>query len=465
MKQNSAIVNPEINKIEITNENLTSRAGLNFFVKYLNQIKIISFITGLLSFLKKSSKGSKINDIFKQLLLFFADGTYNKINAFDRLINDECYATIIETSQKDMCSSSTIRRFFKKFNYIRLLILKKILKELFIWRIKIKKPKIIELFLDTFVLNNNDCKKREGVEHTYKKLKGFQPFNIIWNNLIVSTILRAGNRHGLSDDVVSDELISIIKIIRFKYSSTVPIIVKFDAGFLDKTLYNMLDKLNIYFIGVGKFFNETKNITESMVETLPKNEYCNNENRYEYVEFGFRYDSWNNMYRAIYVELCNEDKQQKLEFAREKTLIITNIKEYAETDERYVPELKNYYEAYNIIKTNHSRGGDELTHRGIKEFGTEQLPFQKFNQNAAFYYIMCISYFLFKSFQEDILDGLIPVGVYATKVRRNIFDIAGKIIKKSRKLILKITKAAYNYLEPEKLLKNIMNCPSLILIE
>jgi hypothetical protein len=71
----------------------------------------------------------------------------------------------------------------------------------------------------------------------------------------------------------------------------------------------MLDKLNIYFIGVGKFFNETEKIAEQMVETLPQKEYCNSENRYEYTEFGYRYDSWDTMYRVIYVELCNEDKQ------------------------------------------------------------------------------------------------------------------------------------------------------------
>ena len=39
-----------------------------------------------------------------------------------------------------------------------------------------------------------------------------------------------------------------------------------------------------------------------------------------------------------------------------------------------------------IIACAHSRGRDELVHRGLKDFGSEELPFKKFASNAAYYY-------------------------------------------------------------------------------
>jgi hypothetical protein len=104
MKQNSKQINLKIQKIEVTNDNLTSRAGLNFFVKYLEQIKIYSIALMLLKFVKKSSKGYTIKNIFKQLILYFVEGTYNSISGFDVLKKDKSYSSIIETPEKEMCT-------------------------------------------------------------------------------------------------------------------------------------------------------------------------------------------------------------------------------------------------------------------------------------------------------------------------------------------------------------------------
>jgi len=42
----------------------------------------------------------------------------------------------------------------------------------------------------------------------------------------------------------------------------------------------------------------------------------------------------------------------------------------------------------------HERGSDELVHRAFKDFGFEQLPFHRFVANAAFYYVMMLSFVL-----------------------------------------------------------------------
>ena len=77
---------------EITNDNLTSRAGLNLFVKYLEQIKVYDLFLSYFNGFRKNKKGSSIKNIFKQLVLYFADGTYNKISGFNELQKDSGYA-------------------------------------------------------------------------------------------------------------------------------------------------------------------------------------------------------------------------------------------------------------------------------------------------------------------------------------------------------------------------------------
>ena len=64
--------------------------------------------------------------------------------------------------------------------------------------------------------------------------------------------------------------------------------------------------------------------------------------------------------------------------------------------------LEHYLDMKNIVEMAHQRGADELVHRGIKDFGTEQLPFKRFESNTAFFYIMLVSFNLLEAFKEDI---------------------------------------------------------------
>jgi hypothetical protein len=252
MNEKSKKNNPKIQKIEITKDNLTGRSGEIFFVKYLEQIQIFDLFIFFFKILKKSRKGSDIKNIFKQIILYFIDGTYKKISGFNNLKNDKGYAATIETLQEDMCSSSTIKRFFEKFTFNLNWLFEKILIELFIWRLNRQSPKVIELFIDTMVLENNSSPKREGVKWTYKKTNGYQPFNIIWEGLLINTILKAGNRHSLSENTAEEKIMKLVKIIRKRYLKDIPIVIKMDGGFLDEKLFDKLEKLNVYFICVAR---------------------------------------------------------------------------------------------------------------------------------------------------------------------------------------------------------------------
>ncbi len=51
---------------------------------------------------------------------------------------------------------------------------------MFIWRLRIENPDVIDLTIDTIVMDNDEAERRYGVQPTYKKVKGFQPLQVIW---------------------------------------------------------------------------------------------------------------------------------------------------------------------------------------------------------------------------------------------------------------------------------------------
>jgi hypothetical protein len=92
-----------------------------------------------------------------------------------------------------------------------------------------------------------------------------------------------------------------------------------------------------------------------------------------------------------------------------------------------------------------------LPHRGLKDFGSEELPFQRFAANQAWYYMMLLSFFVFESFKEDTFKDIVPVTSYATTVRRKLIDLAAKIVRTSHECILKVSQAAMERLKLQTL--------------
>ena len=105
----------KIADIGITNDTLTSRGGLNLFVRYLDRIGVLTHIRRLFGGIRKSRKG----------------------------------------------------------------------------RLNLTKPDIIELHIDTMVMDNDEAEVRHGVEPTYKKKNGFQPLQMTWERFVVDAVFRA----------------------------------------------------------------------------------------------------------------------------------------------------------------------------------------------------------------------------------------------------------------------------------
>ena len=203
--------------IEKTSGRLTARAGLSLFVSYLHSIKIFPLIDRFFGTIRKSKKGLPVFEIFKQVLCFMADGTSRHLSYFDHLAKDSGYAGSIETTVGTMAFSHRIKRFFNAFAWTRIYLFRCLLQHLFVWRLHLVRLALIELGIDTMVLDNDDAQCRYGVKPTYKRVKGFQPLQKNWGRLIVDVVLRGGDKHSNYGRTVEQMIRHIVALVRKKY--------------------------------------------------------------------------------------------------------------------------------------------------------------------------------------------------------------------------------------------------------
>lgn len=86
---------------------------------------------------------------------------------------------MLEVPAEQMASSHTMKRFFGTFGVFAAEAFRWGLKQLFVWRLQLHRPSVVQLTLDTMVMENDEALKREGCDPTYKKVKGFQPLPLL----------------------------------------------------------------------------------------------------------------------------------------------------------------------------------------------------------------------------------------------------------------------------------------------
>ena len=465
MTDNVAESKCRITNIDITDENLTGRAGLSFISRYLRAIEIPELLGKKFSYLRKSSKGTKLSSIFHQILCYFINGDDFHLTHFDQLKSNSGYTGVIEIPEEQMISSHSAKRFFGSFTIPQALQLRKILHMLFIWQLKKQKPEKIIIGLDTMVMDNNDALKREGVDPTYKKVKGFQPIHLYWGRFIIDTIFRKGTAHSNHGNNVKRIIVNAVRLIRKYYSTEVPIVLLADTGFFDEAIFKLCDELNIGFIIGGKMYADIK---QTVAKTADDNfdEYKIGNRLWYFLDFTDSRGSWDTTYRCIYTKpISDKAGQIFLEFDRPESILYTNL-DMDNSVSRKLMEINNLssIEPEVIIATYHSRARDELVNRAFKDFGTEQLPLKRFAPNSAFYYLMAIAFFLFESFKIDMNNDAIPVTWYPETFRRRFIDAAGKIVYSGRKITLKMTALFFKLFNLSELwIKSISLNPVLII--
>ena len=443
--------NGRITKLGVTTDTLTSRGGMAFFVKYVEAIGIVGLLLAKFEGIKKSAKGVSVRNLFLQALYFFFDGTSHHLSYFDDLKKDTGYTAVVELPSREVASSHAMKRFFGAFHIFLAGAFRWVLKELFIWRLKLTAPRMVLLTLDTMVMDNDEAVKREGCDPTYKKVKGFQPLHLIWEGKIVDAIFRRGKRHSNYGKDVEKMIRGIVTLIRTRYDASTVIVIRLDAGFFDEANFKLCDDLGISFIATGKVYKAIKTKVAAIGEDEWK-DYDNGRQTWSYAGFEYQCDKWDRGYRALYTRPKYEGQQRLLEFARPDNIIVTNLASGEPALEKMPADLQQYWLNDEwVIYNHHQRGADELPHRGVKEFGSEQLPFQRFAANQAYYYLMLVSFFLFETFKEDTLQDILPITSYATTIRRKLVDFAAKVVRKGRELTLKVPQAVMERLKLQTL--------------
>ena len=451
----------KIRRIEVTSERLTGRAGLALFVTYLHQIQIFGPIERWFGALRKNRKGICIPELFKQMLCFFVDGTSRHLTYFDQLKQDEGYAGSIETRTGQMASSHQIKRFFKSFSWVRVFLFRRLLQTLFLWRLQITQPELIELGIDTMVMDNDDALCRHGVKPTYKKKKGFQPLQMNWGRFIVDAVFRGGDKHSNHGDTVLKMIRHMVIKIKREYRLDVPIIIRMDSGFFDQKIFALCEALHVGYICGGKMYKGIKQMASDWDESRWQRFESGKKGTWEYAEFGCRQGNWKQFRRAIFCRLMHDDSNQLyLPGMRPDTIIVTNIGQDQPIDWLLnAAGASEYMTANGLIACYHERGSDELANRALKDFGHEQLPFQCFTPNAAWYYMMLVGHFLLEAFKEDVSAPVLSVGSYASTVRRRLIDIAGKIVSHSGETIMKVSRACMDGLRLSDLFERCRSAP------
>lgn len=454
--------NPVIHQLAETSDQLTSRGGLVLFSRYLRGTGLLPELGRVFGSLRKNEKGLPVADLFHQSLCFFFDGTSRHLVHFDRLKEDAGYTGAIETRPERMASSHTMKRFFGAFQGPQNWGFRRVLQQLFLWRLRQTKPTVVVLGIDAMVMDNDEAKVRQGVEPTYKKVCGFAPLQITWGRYIVDTVFRGGSKHSNADESVKSAVLHLVARIRTHYRTDVPIVLRMDSAFFDQALFEVFEELGIGYIVAGRLSEDVKDYARqaepSLWASLEKE-----RQEWQYLEFGHRCGNWKRLRRFLYTRPVYEDEQRLLDFARPDTVLITNLGRGERIDTLLRDAgLGDSLQPERIIELYHQRGADELVFRSLKEFWGEALPFKRFSANSAFYHTMLVAFFLFESFKVDVAAPVVPVTAYATRLRRTLIDFAGKIVRTGGRVILKVSGATLRQLKLRELWRRSADPPRFV---
>lgn len=167
---------------------------------------------------------------------------------------------------------------------------------------------------------------------------------------------------------------------------------------MDQTIFDCCESEQVGYLCGGKLYEDIKTLAAGF-ELAGWSRWERPGQSWQYVEWADRGGNWKRFRRVIYSRPLYENRQMLLDFARPDNLIYTNLGMGRRLDEALDPQ---WLSAAGIIATYHERGSDELVHRAFKDFGFEQLPFHRFVANAAFYYVMMLSFVLFELFKQRV---------------------------------------------------------------
>jgi hypothetical protein len=470
------------NSIQATSDVLTARAGLASFALYLRQVGVPDELASLFEGIRKESTNStSTRDIFGSLLCWLMNGDSRHLSSFDDLVEETGMTTMFDVDK--IPSSHTVKRFLKCFHQFQEKKFRDLLASLFIRRLKEINPKLVMLGVDSMVLDNDDANCRHGVSHTYKGKSGYHPLQMTWENIIIDGIFRSGSRATHELKQTKAMIGRMVRLIREALGAEVAIIVRLYAGYFDQQLIKFMDEdLNVGFVVGGKLYKELKNNMNQLSEDEQNWRTYNRGNRsWKFTELGFKCKSWSKYYRGILTQVdSRRDGTMYLDFARPTSLFLTNIGMRSDLFSPESAEAVEIFEsAKGLVTLYQGRGAEELCHRGLKDFGFEQLPMKGYVPNLVMYQMMLIGFACFELFKREAIicpnteadkeneleqvEG-IKATSYANTVRRRFIDVAAKIVKTGGQIFLKLRHRTIDRLKFEQVWIRCFEAPPLILL-
>ncbi len=453
----------DFKSLAATTDRLTSRGGIANFAQFISAMMLPATLGTIFSTLKGSSKGVSVQDFFGSVLNWLMQGDSRHISSFEDLKKDNFMTALFNV--KEIPGQDAVKRMFKKFRNSHEFKFREVLAGLFLRRLKSVAPKVVILGVDSMVMDNDDAGCRMGVKPTYKKVKGFHPIQMTWKGMIIDGIFRRGDRYTHEFKQTSAMIRRMVRKVRATLGDDVAIIITMDAGYCDEKLIRYLDEeLKVGFVIAGKLYKNFKADIGTIDESL-WSDFCSDNRHWKYLEMGYKCNKWLNYYRAVLTQVeSREDGVFYLEFARPTSLILTNLGRHEDLFSASAQsEVENFMNPEELIRLFQKRGAEELCHRGLKDFGFEQLPFSQFGANLAMYHCMLIGYAAFELFKAEILDGAVDAGHYPSTVRRKVIDVAAKLTKSSKKLFLKFRDCTMEALNLQKIWTRCFETPPLIM--
>ena len=148
---------------ESTDERITGRAGLALFSRYLRSNQLMTIVELKFGSMRKNKKGIPVTDLFYPVALFFYGQHQPSYLLVFHLKSDESYAALLAIKEECLASSHSVKSFFGRLYFVRDYLFRCLLQSLFIWRLSKTRPNVIELGIDTMVLENGDARKHQVV--------------------------------------------------------------------------------------------------------------------------------------------------------------------------------------------------------------------------------------------------------------------------------------------------------------
>ena len=119
MIQYLLIIGIKIAKIGITNDKISDRGGLILFLNYFEKKGGYTLLFSVISEkINSNKKGLQLNELIKQIIAFFMDGTDCTMLSFDYKKEDKSDTVLLDNKKTQMATSHQIKNiFFKIINY------------------------------------------------------------------------------------------------------------------------------------------------------------------------------------------------------------------------------------------------------------------------------------------------------------------------------------------------------------